>query len=234
MRKGEIEGILKILWILAKQSLKLSTPFFYLHSMKKNAKRLSLILLLIVLAIPLVWFHIVELREVEDLENAKTQLEGDLKLCEEAAEVDELGLFYELNGLDVTAEAKEVTFAELFTAESLEAQAVGDCAKTVDEGYFDTLASAFEGVKGTQYSFKANSTETEVYTVTLFPNTTSYGTFESFRNDFEICAVGGEAYPIRLNEEALMFGSGCGAAYVDETPVLTCSDIAKELTLEFN
>lgn len=204
--------------------------------MKKTSKKsIILILVLVALAIPLAWFHLNKFEEVRLLESEKDALATELQLCQEASEVDELGLFYELNGLeDVAVTQKEVAFADLFTAEDLEAQATGDCAKTPEEGYFETLVSKFEGVKGVQYDFTGNEMGAETYTITLFPNEAGYGTSASFEEDFEICSAGGSAYPARMNENVLMFTSGCSAGYGDEIPALTCADIKEALSVEFN
>lgn len=205
------------------------------RSMKKSTKSFSLVLLLIVLAVPLVWLHLEKFEEIRTLQYDNDYLTASLATCEEEASKTETPtLFYELNGLEVTVTEKTVNFSDLFTEESLTKQAVGDCGKTIDEGYFASLTEAFQNRTGTQYSFTANGFESEVYTVTIFPNATHYPGVETFQNDFEICSVGGTTYPSRMNEEALLFTSGCGAGYGEEIPALTCADIQEKLTIEFN
>lgn len=201
--------------------------------MKKSSKTFKWLILLTFLAVPLTWFHLEKFKETEALQVERDTLEANLKTCEENAEASELGLIYDLDGLDVTVAQKEVAFADIFDAKTLEAAATGDCAKTVAEGYFDELLAKFSEVKGVEYSFTANGIDNEVYTVTLFPNASEYTALGQFKNDFEVCAVGG-LQPARMNESNLLFTGSCTATYGEEVPALTCTDIKDQLTLEFN
>ena len=201
---------------------------------KSRSVLLAILVTFILVASPLTYLWQTESLENRDLSYENNRLSSEIAVAEEArlAAEGEM-LFYDLNGLNVTAESKEVAFSDVFTTDELNARAA-DCAKTVDPSYYTTLANAFAEVKGLQYSFSSNTDEGEVYTVTVFPNAPEYKDLGEFQADFELCSAGGTA-AVRMNQEKLMFNGSCSAAYTDENmPTLACSDIEEDLVLEFN
>lgn len=198
---------------------------------KSRSLPLAIVLTALLVGAPLGYFLNSLRLEKETLVSQNTELNSEIETLKTAVTTEGEMLFYDLNGLSATASSKAVSFAELFTAEDLNARAI-DCAKTTEAGYFEGLTTQLAEVEGVQYSFTANEAESEVYTVTVFPNAAEYRDLAEFQADFEACSVGGTA-AARMNEEALMFASACSAAY-EETPALTCSDIQEGLVLEFN
>ncbi len=179
--------------------------------MKKSPSALLAVFVTILLiGVPLAFLLNNEKLISRDLSYENSRLTAELAAAEEARSSQEGEmLFYDLNGLDVTATSKEVAFTDLYTVEGLKNLAA-DCSDTVEEGYFENLLTTFADVKGMEYTFTSNQTPSDKYTVTAFPNAANYKDFAT-----------------------LMFASACGGGY-DETPPLACADIEAKLQVEFN
>ncbi len=198
---------------------------------KSRSVPLAMLVTFILVAAPLGYFWNSEKLENRDLSYENERMAAELATAAAKAAEGEM-LFYDLNGLAVTAESKAISFSDFYSIDDLNARAA-DCEKTVDPNYYTSLTAQFG--EGMQYSFTsyASGATEEVYTVTVFPNGPEYKDLAAFAADFPSCSVG-LVEPARMNQDKLTFESACSAAYGDEVPALTCADIQKDLILEFN
>lgn len=105
-----------------------------------------------------------------------------------------------------------------YTAAGLEALAA-ECGVKHKEGYFEALVEKFQGEDMTVYNFKyqGESQGEGIYKITLIPNKAGYASIDQFERDFDICAVGGDAYPKMLNDDWLLFVSSRGGGADDDS-----------------
>ncbi len=105
------------------------------------------------------------------------------------------------------------TDASLIDAETLYTQAE-ECGYARDASYYLDLERLFAGTAQQRYTFTiAGDYEMPTWTVTLAPNVPAYGTLESFKQDFDICAAGGTLYPTAVSASTLLFAGSCGSGY---------------------
>jgi hypothetical protein len=95
--------------------------------------------------------------------------------------------------------------------------AAAECGVKNGPEYFNKLVSRFNETVMTVYSFKyqGESQDDGIYQVTIIPNKAGYTSLEQFKKDFDICAVGGDAYPKMLNNDWLLFVSSGGGGVDD-------------------
>lgn len=199
---------------------------------KSSAPLLAVLVTILLMGVPLAFLLNSEKLSNRDLAYENSRLTAELAAAEEARSSQEGEmLFYDLNGLDVTAASKEVTFTDLLTLEDLTSRAE-ECETVVEANHFEDLIAKFSEVKGMQYSFTSNTDPEEVFEVTVFPNVPEYKDLAAFRADYPACSVG-LVNAASMNQSKLMFTSACGAGYA-ESPTLACADIQKGLVLEFN
>lgn len=106
-----------------------------------------------------------------------------------------------------------VAGASFVDAEALFAQAE-ECGYARDASYYVDIENLFVGAPQEQYTFTiAGDYEMPTWTVTLMPNAPAYESTESFKQDFDICAVGGTMYPTDLSTSTLLFAASCGSGY---------------------
>jgi hypothetical protein len=113
----------------------------------------------------------------------------------------------------ITVTSASVDAEDVVKADALLAQA-DECGYARSADYYVDLENMFDGAKGVKYTFKiAGDYEMPTWTVTVLPNTPVYTSLESFKNDFDICAAGGDLYPKQVSTEALLFTESCGSGY---------------------
>jgi len=114
---------------------------------------------------------------------------------------------------------RSVAIQNIFSKSTLISQS-HDCGTNYNIAYYDTLFSKFANTdRATEYEFRYNgeSQEPTRWLVTILPNKPNYGDLKDFENDFNICGVGGDYYPIKLNQDYLLFESACGSGAGDGT-----------------
>lgn len=101
----------------------------------------------------------------------------------------------------------------LILADTLYVQAL-ECGNARDPQYYADLENLFVGKFQQKYTFAiAGDYEMPTWTVTLMSNSPAYTSLESFKKDFDICAVGGYLYPKAMSTSTLMFTDSCGSGY---------------------
>lgn len=92
-----------------------------------------------------------------------------------------------------------------------------ECERPLAQEEADSLEAELEGETGQEYIFTytGESQAPESYSVTVIPNVHGYATLDAFKGDFDLCSAGGEAYPVALNDDWLMFTSSCGTGFSD-------------------
>ena len=113
----------------------------------------------------------------------------------------------------ITVTSVAVNADDVVKADALLAQAA-ECGYARTADYYLDIAQLFTGAKGTKYTFAiAGNYEMPTWTVTVLPNAPAYGSLESFKADFDMCAVGGDLYPKQVGTETLLFANSCGSGY---------------------
>lgn len=123
-------------------------------------------------------------------------------------------LLYSIDGVSTSVSKKIAMFD--YTVDQLKG-AAKDCGSKHDTNYFDQLVPKFSNTTKIIYNFKYTgaSQESDTFTVTLLQNKAGYTSLEQFKKDFDICAAGGDAYPMNLNSNWLLFVSSCGSGVDD-------------------
>jgi len=121
---------------------------------------------------------------------------------------------YSLKGLPVTISKKKQAFD--FTAAKLEDLAK-ECGTKYQAGYFDNLIAKFKDAEETVYNFKYQGASQSdlTFTITLVPNKAGYKSLAKFEKDFNQCFIAGDAYPLLLNKDWLLFINSCGSGVDD-------------------
>ncbi len=135
--------------------------------------------------------------------------------CAKEAEQTAATLKYTLpSDGSISVASKTVDASTLVSADALLAQAQ-ECGGFVrDAQYYLDIENTFTGATGTQYTFSiVGEYEMPTWTVTVLPNTPVYSSLESFKTDFDICAVGGALYPKQAGAQTLLFANSCGSGY---------------------
>lgn len=135
-------------------------------------------------------------------------------------------LMYSTAGLDVEVRKDELPVGELFTAERLRADAE-ECGRKKPSGYFGALLAKFDGADAHAYRFTYGADGADAasaFKVTVVPNAPEYETLAEFREDFDICAAGGERYPHMASPEWLVFVSSCPGADFGDGMAQRCED----------
>lgn len=137
-------------------------------------------------------------------------------------------LTYSIANTPVSVEKDAAPFD--FTAEELKLSAE-ECGTKHEEGHFDQLAAKFKGENKIVYNFtyKGDSQDSVIFTVTLLPNKAGYTSLDQFKKDFDICAVGGQAYPKMLNNNWLLFINSCGSGFDDGSGRIHGCDEAQKI-----
>jgi hypothetical protein len=94
------------------------------------------------------------------------------------------------------------------------------CGTDNSEAYFIKILSGYSpDEKGTEYDFtyKGETQDSGVWTVTVIPNKIGYGNLLDFENDFRLCEAGGDRYPALVSKKNLLFVSACSAGSDDST-----------------
>jgi len=133
---------------------------------------------------------------------------------------------YSATGLLATVTKETIAFD--YTANQLELMA-DTCQTAQESNYFTKLVTKFKNTNKIVYSFKyqGESQENDTYVITIIPNKAVYTSLEKFKMDFNICGVGGVAYPTMLNKNWLLFESACSDASDGSGKVLGCDEIKK-------
>lgn len=146
---------------------------------------------------------------------------GEKVLCDCGDDNNE-PLTYSSQGIGVVKEERSFSY----TSEQLKIMSE-ECGVEHDEAYFDSLVAEFTNSKEIRYSFNYEEKyqDTKAFTVTLLPNKAEYSSLEEFKNDFDLCAAGGDLYPLKLNEDWLLFVNSCGSGGSDVD--LSCDELRK-------
>ena len=145
-------------------------------------------------------------------------------------------LVYSTNNIPVTVSKETVPFD--YTSDQLASMAQ-ECGSKKTKAYFDNLVAKFSGATKTIYRFKhtGKSQKPDTFIVILMPNKAGYSSLNEFKQDFDQCYAGGNAYPKMLNDDWLLFVSSCGTGFQNNSgePV-GCQVIKKaiEPTLKLN
>jgi len=140
-------------------------------------------------------------------------------------------LTYDASGLEIEGTYEIGVFNR--TAEELQAQADG-CNAPYEEGHFDEVAAAFEGVEQHNYTFTIEGDimeGTETWTMQAVPNVMKYEDGRAFRADFDHCAPQSQAYPSQVTKNWLLFVQTCGYEKSDEEGRLNGCDVIRDRLL---
>jgi len=145
-------------------------------------------------------------------------------------------LSYSTNGVSVSVSKETKTFD--YTADQLALMAQ-ECGNDQSKNYFNNLVSKFSGTTKIIYNFKytGESQGSDTFTVTLLPNKAGYSSLDEFKNDFDQCYAGGDAYPTMLNDNWLLFVNSCGTGFDDGSgKPIGCQEVRDvvEPTLKLN
>jgi hypothetical protein len=120
-------------------------------------------------------------------------------------------LSYSMTGVPATVSKKTISFDSVHYLESMQ-----DACTKHEPGYFNKVADKFDGAIEMIYEFKyQGDSQDGDYTVTILQNKPGYRTLDQFKNDFDYCAAGGDAYPEMLNGDWLVFVNACGTGVDD-------------------
>lgn len=155
---------------------------------------------------------------------------------ETAKENSQEPLSYSTDGIAFEVSKQTAPFG--YDANNLVSMAKG-CGYEQTRNYFNSLIAKFNGATRTVYRFKyvGDSQATDTFVVTLLPNKPGYSSLDQFKKDFDLCDAGGDAYPMMLNENWLLFVNGCGTGYADDSGNPSgCQEVkdAIESTLKLN
>lgn len=136
---------------------------------------------------------------------------------------------YTKNDALFTVTKREFRIAEQFTASALTDKSL-ECGTNKTEQYFQDLLAQYANATGTEYDFqyKGVSQDPAVWTVRVIPNVPGYAALDGFGSDFDICAAGGDAYPMLLSKQNLLFISSCGTGFDDSSGKPHGCDLVKE------
>jgi len=123
---------------------------------------------------------------------------------------------YSLKGLPVTVSKETQPFD--WTSDKLKALA-DECGTKYEKGYFDKLVAKFKDTNKVVYNFKyQGASQTNlIFKVTILPNKLGYTSLDKFNKDFQQCFVAGDAYPLLINKDWLLFVNSCGSGIDDES-----------------
>ncbi len=157
---------------------------------------------------------------------------GGKVLCD--CDNDEDPLKYSVDNINVLKEYRSFSY----TSEQLMGMS-DECGVEYDVGYFDRLISKFNDSMEIIYSFKYQGDDqaSRAFVVTLLPNKTEYSSLKEFKKDFDLCAAGGDLYPMQLNEDYLLFVNSCGSGASDGSDTnFSCDEVKKivEPSLKLN
>jgi|SRR3989339_1453 len=168
-------------------------------------------------------------------EEASNEISGIIKNYQESLVEETDPLSYSTTGVSASVSKKTGGFEY----SSQQIRMANDCGAQHKAGDFDKLVSIFSGTTKEFYSFKYTgaSQGPDTFVVTLLPNKAGYTSLDQFKKDFDVCEVGGDAYPKMLNSDWLLFVSSCGSGFDDGSgkPV-GCDEVKKvvEPTLKLN
>lgn len=201
---------------------KLSNKFLtykFIERNKSNIRTIALITMIITITLGsgIYWWQQNEKKQIITINNA-TQKEP---------------LTYSTSSALVSVSKKTMPFD--YTSEQLTSMAA-KCGSQHNNDYFEQLISKFIGETKIIYTFKniwSENPESDAFIVTLLPNKADYTSLEQFTKDFNICTTDGEAYPVKLNTNWLVFFNSCESKSNDNSKQI-CHEIRKivEPTLE--
>ena len=117
----------------------------------------------------------------------------------------------------VTITKSTIDASEVVKADALFAQAT-ECGYARAVEYYLDIENLFVNKKAEQYVFMSvgDYSAPKTWTVTVLPNTPLYGSTDSFKTDFDICAVGGDMYPFQSGANTLVFTNSCGSGDMND------------------
>lgn len=117
----------------------------------------------------------------------------------------------------VTVTTTSVAAGLLVDADALFAQAT-ECGFARTAEYYLDIENLFKDEMATRYTFTSvgDYADPLSWTVTIMPNTPLYASTDSFKQDFDICAVGGDLYPVTAGTKTLLFTNSCGSGYKED------------------
>lgn len=141
---------------------------------------------------------------------------------------------YEMADVPAMETVSFVPFSDLYTAETLASQAT-ECGTEFVEGHFEAVYEVFKDatVQKHTFTYLEEAQGPDTYVLYAMANEAGYKTFDEFKADFDICAVGGTAYPSESSSSYLLLSSTCGSGYDDESGLPHgCTLIQDALTVQ--
>ncbi|MBU0614395.1 hypothetical protein KJ766_03900 [Patescibacteria group bacterium] len=119
---------------------------------------------------------------------------------------------------DVDVSYEFVTFASIFSAQTLLSQAQ-ECGNNIQgSDYFQNLvsdlSSSVPGVK-VVFTYTGESQGDSSWVMHAFPNTKGYNDLAELEYDFDACYAGGNLYPFKVTTDYIYFSSSTGTGYDD-------------------
>lgn len=145
----------------------------------------------------------------ENQKDEKTEEQSNKK--DDLVEMNEF--FYQDSKNEFRTNSSELVIRNYFKSDALAENAKG-CAKDLDQDYFENILEKFsENEIGHSYVFIDINTQEMVghYQIIIIPNNLGYANLEEFKQDFELCEAGAEAYPTTISENYLLFENSCGS-----------------------
>ncbi len=131
----------------------------------------------------------------------------------------------------VTVTKNAVAAGQLVNADALLAQAT-ECGFARTAEYYLDIENLFKEKTADQYTFTTTGDYAvpSSWIVTVMPNSPLYSSTASFKQDFDICAAGGDLYPVTAGSKTLLFSNSCGSGYQKdgETRTPGC-DVVREV-----
>lgn len=117
---------------------------------------------------------------------------------------------YSLKGLPVTVSKETQPFD--WTADKLKLLA-DECGTKYESGYFDSLVAKFKDTNKVVYNFiyQKDTQDSGPFTITILPNKIDYKSLDEFKKDFGQCFIAGDAYPLLINKDWLLFANSCAS-----------------------
>jgi len=197
-------------------------------------KNTVIILILLVLAVVIIYGYWLSPKQQEAQQQQNTENSQPYIFKEE---IEEFTFSDEKGNFKISKGAFEVL--TVYNAEDL-FSANEACGTNKTQEYFRRILLNFSEIdEGVDYFFhyEHDSQKPTYWQIRIMPNRLGYRDLGKFKEDFDVCSAGANAYPLAVSEKYLMFASSCGSGFDDGSgrPV-GCDEIRKVLepTIELN
>lgn len=130
-------------------------------------------------------------------------------------------LYYSIDEIFAKVEKTERITSELLPGDLLESNAK-ECENGMSTGlaYWGDLSDLFTNANQNisyeyLFSYKGESQDPKNLYVTVVPNAAGWTTMKEFKDNLNVCSVGGNLYPYSMNDQWLVFESSCGSGFDD-------------------